>query len=572
MKEQLENEKLRLICFKSASELGKSVDKQLVEMYGYDPKKYTFLVPINEYFFEDGHSKVEINSTVRGKELFFLTDIGNYSISYKMHGFYNHTSPNDLIQQLKDGINASNCHADNINIVMPLLYNGRQHRRKTREPLSCGATLRELDNLPRIKSLITFDAHDQGVEHATHNMEFDNVFVTNIILEHFINDVPAEQLKNMVFVAPDSGANGRRDIYLNSFNSEQVNRDAGGFYKVRDFNHFEDGKYPVISHEYIGHSDLSGKTAIVVDDMISSGGSMFDTIEVLKSKGADHIYIMVTYSLFTKGIKDFRNYYDKKMLDGLYVSNLSYIPEEYREEPWLHVCDCSRTVAEVIYNIHHDQSITSILTDRSEPIKLLEKKFKMKDIIENIENGNLVIVPTDTVYGISCDATNKEAVEKVFLAKKREKKPLIVMVSSIDMLKKYVKPLNDLEQKLIYKYWPNSLTVLFKKKNNLPDEITCGSDYVGIRMPDNKFLLDLMEKINKPIVSTSANISGSSVITKTDMIDPALRKHISYVYDDGEKTNVASTLIQVDGYKIKILREGELAEQIRNDFKEFIDE
>ena len=170
MKEQLENERLRLICFKSAADLGKSIDKQLVEMYGYDPKKYTFLVPINEYFFEDGHSKVEINSTVRGKELFFLTDIGNYSISYKMHGFYNHTSPNDLLQQLKDGINASNCHADSINIIMPLLYNARQHRRNRREPLSCGAMLRELDNLPRIRSLIAFDAHDQGVEHATHNM------------------------------------------------------------------------------------------------------------------------------------------------------------------------------------------------------------------------------------------------------------------------------------------------------------------------------------------------------------------------------------------------------------------
>ena len=376
MKEQLENEKLRLIAFKSAIELGKSVDKYLLERYGYNPNKYTFLVPINEYFFEDGHSKVEINSTVRGKDLFFLTDIGNYSISYKMHGFYNHTSPNDLIQQLKDGINATNCHADKLNVIMPLLYNGRQHRRKTREPLSCGTTLRELDNLPRIKSLITFDAHDQGVEHATHNMEFDNFYVTNTILEHFINDVPIEQLRNLVFIAPDGGANGRRDVYLNSFNSEYVNRDAGGFYKVRDYNHFTDGKYPVISHEYIGHSNLKGKTAIVVDDMISSGGSMFDTIDELNKRGIDHIYIMVTYALFTKGIKDFKKYYEEKKLDGIYVSNLSYIPSEYQKEPWLHVCDCSKELADIVYDIHNDLSITSILNDRSEPLKLLEKKFK----------------------------------------------------------------------------------------------------------------------------------------------------------------------------------------------------
>ncbi len=376
MKKQLEDEKLRLIVFKSALELGESVDKHLLEKYHYDSDKYTFIVPINEVFFSDGHSKVEINSTVRGKDLFFLTDIENCSIEYKMRGFINHTSPNDLFQQLKDGINASNCHADKINIIMPLLFNSRQHRRNTREPLSCGAALRELDNLPRIKSLVTFDAHDQSVEHATHNMEFDNVFVTNTILEQFINNVPKEQLKQMVFVAPDSGANGRRDVYLSSFNHEEVDKDAGSFYKVRDFKRYVNGKNPVIAHEYMGHTSLDGKTAIIVDDMIASGGSMFDTIDVLIDKGIKHVYIMVTFALFTEGIDMFKKYYREGKLDGLYVSNLSYIPEEYKNEPWLHVCDCSRTVAEVIYDIHNDLSITSILTDKSQPLKLLEKKFK----------------------------------------------------------------------------------------------------------------------------------------------------------------------------------------------------
>ena len=376
MKEQLEREKLRLIVFKSALELGQKIDEHLLDMYNYDKDKYTFIVPINEVFFSDGHTKVEINSTVRGKDLFFLTDIENCSIEYKMRGFINHTSPNDLIQQLKSGINASNCHAQYINIVMPVLYDGRQHKRNTREPLSCGANLRELDNLPRIKSLITFDVHDQGVEHATHNMEFDNIYVTNTILEHFITDVPKEQLRDMVFIAPDGGATGRRDVYLNSFNVEEVNKDAGEFYKARDFTRLVNGKYPVISHEYIGQYDLSGKTAVVVDDMISSGGSMFDTIKVLKDKGASHIYIMVTYSLFTEGIDDFVKYYNEKKLDGIYVSNLSYINEEYKKEHWLHICDCSKTVAEVIYNIHNDLSISGILNDRAQPIKLLEKKFR----------------------------------------------------------------------------------------------------------------------------------------------------------------------------------------------------
>ena len=196
----------------------------------------------------------------------------------------------------------------------------------------------------------------------------------------------------------------------------------------------------------------------------------------------------------------------------------------------------------------------------------------MNDLIKNIEDGNLVIVPTDTVYGISCDATNKDAINKVFIAKQREQKPLIVMVSNMDMLNRYIKPLNDLEKQLIDKYWPNTLTILFKKNDNLLDEITCGSEYVGIRMPNNKLLLDLMNKINKPIISTSANISGSSVITNTSLIEPELKEYISYVYDDGEKTNIASTLVKVEDGRIKILREGILSSKIKEDFKDYISE
>ena len=374
MKKQIEEEKLRLIVFKSALELGQKVDECLLDMYQKDKEKETFIVPLKENFFEDGHLKVEIDETVRGKDLFFLTDIGNYSIEYKMHGFINHTSPSDLMTQLKDGIGACNCHAEKINIIMPLLYSGRQHRRNTRENLSCGASLRELDNLSRIKSFITFDAHDEGVEHAVNHMEFDNVYATNTILEQFINDLEPERLRNLVFVAPDNGATGRRNVYLNSFNSRFISKEAGSFIKQRDFNNFVDGKYPVISHDYCGNGDLTGKTAIVTDDMISSGGSMLDVVDELKKRGIEHIYIITTYVLFTKGIDMFDRYYQEGKIDGVYTTNLSYIPEEYKKE-WLHICDCSRLLSEVIYNIHNDLSISGILKDKSKSIKLLEKKF-----------------------------------------------------------------------------------------------------------------------------------------------------------------------------------------------------
>lgn len=379
MKKQVENESLRLMVFQSAEDLGQKVDEHLLNMYGLDKEEYTFMVPIKENFFDDGHFKVEIKETVRGKDMFMLTDIGNYSIEYKMRGMINHTSPNDLMIELKDGIGACDCHAKSINIVMPLLYAGRQHRRNTRENLLCGMTLHELDTMSRVKSFITFDAHDQGVEHAIHNMEFDNVFPTNTILENLINDLSMNRLKKIVFVAPDNGATGRRNVYLNSFNSKYIHREAGSFIKQRDYNNLVDGKYPVVAHDYCGNGELDGYTAIVSDDMISSGGSMFDVIEELKKRNVKHIYVVVTYALFTKGVDKFEEYYQNKMLDGVYTTNLSYIPEEYQKCKWLHVCDCSKQVAEIIYNIHNDLSISKIMKDKSYPVKLVEEKFESKN-------------------------------------------------------------------------------------------------------------------------------------------------------------------------------------------------
>jgi len=367
-------ERLRLMVFKSALELGKSIDKHLIDKYDINDD-YSFIIPIKEHFFEDGHLKVEIEDTVRGKDLFFLTDIGNYSLEYSMRGMINHTSPNDLIMQLKDGIGACNCHAERLNIVMPLLYAGRQHRRNTRENLMCGMMLHELDNMCGVKSMITFDAHDQGVEHAVHNMEFNNFYVTNTILENFINDLGVDDLRNLVFVAPDNGATGRRNVYLNSFSSSYIHREAGSFIKQRDYNRIVDGKNPIISHDYCGNEDLRGKVAIVSDDMISSGTSMFDVIDELHKRGIKAVYLVTTYALFTKGIDEFDKYYKSGKFNGLYTTNLSYIPEEYKNCPWLHICDCSKQVADIIYNIHNDLSISNILRDRSYPVRLLEKKF-----------------------------------------------------------------------------------------------------------------------------------------------------------------------------------------------------
>ena len=192
-----------------------------------------------------------------------------------------------------------------------------------------------------------------------------------------------------------------------------------------------------------------------------------------------------------------------------------------------------------------------------------------KKILEVLNNGELVILPTDTVYGIHADATSFDAIRKVDEAK-HSNKPHLMLVSSISMLEEYTKEINDLQRKIIDKYWPNTLTILFKKNDKISDELTKGSEYVGIRMPNNEFLLNLINEFNKPLLSTSANITNMDVITNTSLIEEELKNKISYIYDIGTLGTTASTLIKVENNKIIFLREGDLSKQIKEDFKEYI--
>lgn len=197
---------------------------------------------------------------------------------------------------------------------------------------------------------------------------------------------------------------------------------------------------------------------------------------------------------------------------------------------------------------------------------------EINKIIDVLSKGEIAILPTDTVYGLTGDATSLKAIKLANDIKKREKsQPLLILVSSIDMLKKYTKNISDLELEVINKYWPNKLTVLFEKNDLLSDELTASSPYVGVRMPDNKLLLDIMNKYNKPLLSTSANIHSKDVITKISLLENEMRDSVSYIYDAGELSTTASTLIKIENGKIKILREGELASQILKDFESVIE-
>ena len=197
---------------------------------------------------------------------------------------------------------------------------------------------------------------------------------------------------------------------------------------------------------------------------------------------------------------------------------------------------------------------------------------EINKIIDVLSKGEIAILPTDTVYGLTGDATSLKAIKLANDIKKREKpQPLLILVSSIDMLKKYTKNISDLELEVINKYWPNKLTILFEKNDLLSDELTASSQYVGVRMPNNKLLLDIMNKYNKPLLSTSANIHSKDVITKISLLENEMRDSVSYIYDAGELSTTASTLIKIENGKIKILREGELASQILKDFESVIE-
>ena len=193
----------------------------------------------------------------------------------------------------------------------------------------------------------------------------------------------------------------------------------------------------------------------------------------------------------------------------------------------------------------------------------------MKKIIDVFNKEGIAILPSDTVYGIFADATSLKAIKKVDEAK-RSNKPHLMVVSSIEMLKEYVSEIDELQEKLINKYWPNTLTILFKKNDKISDELTKGSPYVGVRMPNNDFLIKLLNEYGKPLLSSSANITDESVITSIDMLDDRLRDKVDYVYDAGKLSDIASTLIKVENNKIIFLRDGILASQIKKDFKDYI--
>ena len=366
---------LGIIPLKSCAALGEKVNNYLVEwrnrrsdstnLNGY--KKDSYIVPVETPRFGSGEAKAVINSSVRGNDLFIMVDVVNNSLTYKMGGFINHMSPDDHYADVKRVIAAASGKARRINVIMPFLYESRQHRKTARESLDCAYMLQELVAMG-VDNIITFDAHDPRVQNSIPLNGFESVSCTYQFIKYLllnISDLTIDS-DHMMVISPDEGGMGRAVYFANI-----LGLDLGMFYKRRDYTKVVDGRNPIVAHEFLG-SNVEGKDVIIIDDMISSGESMLEVAAELKARKAKRVFCATTFGLFTNGFEKFDQAHKDGIIDKVLTTNLIYQPEELLEKPWYINVDVSKYIALIIDTINHDASISNLLT----PVDRIQEKVK----------------------------------------------------------------------------------------------------------------------------------------------------------------------------------------------------
>lgn len=358
---------LEIIAMDSAKDLARGVDSYIVQSRKAEISKFAFDPSIQGYQrdtylgharcprFGTGEAKAVLDDSIRGKDLFLITDVTNSSITYRMNNCVNHMSPDDHYQDLKRMIAAAAGKAKRVNVIMPFLYEGRQHRRTQRESLDCAFMLEELYNMG-VDNFITFDAHDPRVANAIPLNGFDNYtpptpFI-NALFDHERDMIIDKE--HLVVISPDEGALNRSIYFANVLG---VN--TGMFYKRRDYTRIVNGKNPIVAHEFLG-DNIDDKDVIVMDDMISSGESMIDTARQLKEMNARRVYICCTFGLFTNGLKAFDNAYERCYFEKLVTTNLNYRPSELLDRPYYVEADMTKFLADIINMMNHDASMSNI--------------------------------------------------------------------------------------------------------------------------------------------------------------------------------------------------------------------
>ena len=332
---------LGIIALEGAEELGEKIDAHLVRWArnaGMDVDSFRLRCSCPR--FGSGDAKGIIEQTVRGYDLYIVVDVGNYSPTYPYFGMENHMSPDDHFQNLKRIIQAASGKAHRLNVIMPVLYGGRQHRRNYRESLDCAFALQELQSMG-VENVVTFDAHDPRVQNAVPLMGFDNLRPSYQVLKKMLRSFPDMVIDRDEFmvISPDEGALDRNMFYASVMGVEM-----GMFYKRRDYSRVVDGRNPIVAHEYLG-SDVRGKDVFVADDIISSGESMLDIAYNVKERGARRFFCFATFAIFAKGLETFDKAYQAGVLDGVFGTNLTYRTEELKNRPWFYEVDVSKYIS-----------------------------------------------------------------------------------------------------------------------------------------------------------------------------------------------------------------------------------
>ncbi len=361
---------LAIISMAGCEEVSSQVDYYLLK-WREDEGEESYVVKGSCPRFGTGEAKGSLNHTARGLDVYIIVDCFNYGVRYKMYGESVPMSPDDHYQDLKRVIGALQGKAKRITVIMPMLYEGRQHRRTSRESLDCALALQELVNMG-VKNIITFDAHDPRVQNAIPLDGFDNVQATYQMIKALLKTVPdiVFDRDHTMIVSPDEGGMGRCIYY-----SSVLGLPLGMFYKRRNYSVVVNGRNPIEAHEFLG-DDVKGKDLILVDDMISSGDSMLDIAVKLKEKGARRIFIFSTFGLFVEGLEKFDEYYEKGLIDKVFTTNLIYQTPELLKRDWYCSVNMSKYIAYLIDTLNHDNSISKLLNPIDRIKKIREKYGK----------------------------------------------------------------------------------------------------------------------------------------------------------------------------------------------------
>ena len=383
--------RLGIIVHPSCAELGKKIDQYIVNwrkerdsshrsnvvFHGYE--KDTYIIPSTCSRFGTGEAKALISDSVRGVDMYILADVLNYSLEYTVCGHKNHMSPDDIYGDIKRLIGAASGKPKSITVIMPFLYESRQHKRNSRESLDCAFALQELSNMG-VDNVLTFDAHDPRVQNAIPLKGFDNIMPTYQFVKALLRSTDDLQIdrEHMMVISPDEGAMQRAIYFANV-----LEVDIGMFYKRRDYSVIVDGRNPIVAHEFLGDS-VVGKDVLIIDDMISSGESMLDVARELKRRGAKRVFCISTFGMFTNGLDSFDKAHEEDLIYKVITTNSTYQTPELLSRPWYVNCDISKYIALLIDSMNHEASISSILDPHDRIKKRLAEYEQYHTIKEDL--------------------------------------------------------------------------------------------------------------------------------------------------------------------------------------------